>query len=229
MTRIAYVDKTSLVDWDGKVVAVVFMCGCNFRCWYCHNRDLVVCNKGSISLRDLVSFLKKRKNWLDGVVVTGGEPLLKNDIISILRRIKRLGYEVKIDTNGSKPELLQRLIGSRLVDYVAMDIKWYFDRYEEVVGVKVDGNVLRKSVTVLKNSDIDFEFRTTVLEDMRKSDVVKVAEQVAPARKYVLQAQLNNGKPIPNVEKTISSAYRTLTDRKFFRVLKVRNVKREVV
>lgn len=223
VSRIVYVDKTSLVDWDGMIVATIFLCGCNFRCWYCHNKDLVVCKGDGIDLKQVIEFLERRKDLLDGVVITGGEPLLDKDIVHIARAIKRIGYKVKIDTNGSRPDLLKVLIDNGLVDYVAMDVKWYFDRYEEVVGVKVDQEKLYSSVEIIKSSGIDYEFRTTVIEWMDKRTIIDIAKQVAPAKRYVLQLQRHNGKICVDVD-VVRSAVEELKRYGWFDSVKVRGM-----
>lgn len=187
MNRIAYIDKTSLVDWDGRVVATIFLSGCNFRCSYCHNKELWECRNG-VSMNEVLSFLRKRRDWLDGVVITGGEPLLDNNVIRLLKAIKKLRYDVKLDTNGSKPALLEEVINRDLVDYVAMDVKWHFERYSEITKVNVNAWELKKSVQIIKESGIEYEFRTTIFDGMSVDDIVNVAMQVAPARLYVLQA-----------------------------------------
>jgi len=225
MSYIAYIDKTSLVDWDGKITATIFLYGCNFRCRYCYNKDLLRTQVGNISIDDVIRFLSSRMEWLDGVVITGGEPTIHPDsLINLCEKIKDLGYKIKLDTNGSNPKVLWSLIDENLIDYVAMDIKWYFDRYHEVVGVRIDPRDLERSVCLLKSTGIGYEFRTTVLRSMDFYDIINIAKQVAPAKKYVLQAQVEDGKIVVD-RNTIIEASKYLNRSGWFDEVKIRNSK----
>lgn len=150
--------KSSLIDYPGKIAAVIFTQGCNFRCPYCHNPELVNGERGTINGKchemAVLEFLKKRIGKLDGVVITGGEPTLHNNLPEFIKQIKNLGFAIKLDTNGTNPEMLKQLIDEKLIDYVAMDIKAPLDKYSEIVCTKVDTDKILKSIGILKNSNI---------------------------------------------------------------------------
>ena len=183
--------KLTLLDWPGKVACTIFLAGCSFRCPFCHNGDLVdgVPPEG-MAEEELLRFLQKRRGLLDGVCVTGGEPLLRPDLGELLRRIKDLGFPVKLDTNGSRPEALRRLWEEGLVDYVAMDVKNCPDRYAETAGVPgLDLGPIRESVAWLLGGEADYEFRTTVVRQFhREEDLLKAAQWIQGARRYFLQS-----------------------------------------
>jgi pyruvate formate lyase activating enzyme len=170
--------KQSLMDYPGKIAAVIFTQGCNFRCGYCHNPELVlpelIRKSQPISINEIFTYLSDRKNWLDGVVVTGGEPTIHNDLPVFLKSIKNLGYQVKLDTNGSNPHMLEQIIKERLADYIAMDIKTIpvATKYSQIIGVTDSGSIIEKviaSITVLKKSEVETEFRTTKLPGIHTS------------------------------------------------------------
>ena len=186
--KIAGLMKLTLLDYPGKVACTVFLAGCNFRCPFCHNASLVRGGEQEISREELFAFLKKRQGILDGVCITGGEPLMSDGAEELAREIKALGYSVKLDTNGSYPERLEAMISSGAVDYVAMDIKNSPDRYESACGVKIDAEKIRRSVEIIKNSDIPHEFRTTVVKGIhRKEDIAECAAFVGEGESYFLQ------------------------------------------
>jgi len=155
--------KTSLIDYPGKVCAVIFTQGCNFRCPYCHNPELVYPDRFRETLppEEVLAFLEKRRGRLEGVVVSGGEPTLQEDLPAFLRLLKSLGYSVKLDTNGSRPDVLRRLAAGQTVDYIAMDIKAPLDKYGLVSGVSLDPGGISESIKIIKDSGIRHEFRTT--------------------------------------------------------------------
>lgn len=161
--KIGGLQKFSFIDYPNKTSAIVFTQGCNFRCEYCHNPELVYYNmyKVSIPEEQVFSFLETRKNQLDAVVITGGEPTLQPDLIDFIKKIKDMGYFVKLDTNGSNPKVLEKIINQKLIDFIAMDIKAPFDKYNLVCCVPVDTDNIKLSVSLIKNSGIDFLFRTT--------------------------------------------------------------------
>jgi len=182
--------KFSLIDYPGKICAIVFTSGCNFRCKYCHNPELVDPQKFPTPVREekILSFLEKRKGKLDAVEITGGEPTLQHDLLWFIARIKEMGFLVKVDTNGSNPDVLEKLIDSKVVDYVAMDIKAPMERYYEVTNCKFDINKIKRSLGLIMDSDIDYEFRTTVVgSQLLESDILKIAKLIKGARLYVLQ------------------------------------------
>jgi len=165
----------TLLDYPGKVACTVFLQGCNFRCPFCHNSDLLdTAGQGSISTEELLTFLKKRQGLLDGVCITGGEPTLQKDLKELLRQIKALGFCVKLDTNGYRPEILRELVEAGLVDYVAMDIKNCPDRYGETTGI---GNLnlkrIEESIRFLLSEKINFEFRTTIVEEFHDESALE--------------------------------------------------------
>ncbi len=165
---IAGLQKMTLLDYPGKVACTIFTQGCNFRCPFCHNSDLLG-KEGPepISEETLLTFLKKRVGLLDAVCITGGEPTLHKDLPELIRKIKDLGYLVKLDTNGSRPDVLKALVEENLLDYVAMDIKNSPDRYGETVGVpNMSLEKIEESVRYLLTDKVDYEFRTTVAEEL---------------------------------------------------------------
>jgi len=190
--RIGGLQKTTLIDYPGRVAATVFLMSCNFRCPWCYSPELVlpkkIKNQPKISEKDFFDFLKERKGLLDGVCITGGEPTINKDLPDFIKKIKKLGYLVKIDTNGSAPQMLKNLIEEKLIDYVAMDIKAPREKYEEVAGRKININNIEKNIKILKESIIDHEFRTTVVPTIHsKEDIIKIANWIGPAKKYYLQ------------------------------------------
>ncbi len=193
--RIGGYQQTSLIDYPGKVAAVIFTAGCNFRCPYCHNRDLVLCDS-SLALFDsdeILEDLKERKNLLDGVVITGGEPTLQKDLLGFVRKIKDLGLLVKLDTNGSNFSILQSMEKNGLIDYVALDIKGPLDRrYSGSVGMSdFDIFSILQSMEKIVESGIDFELRTTVVPGLHSEkdllDLAKQLSKIAPKAKWFLQ------------------------------------------
>ena len=199
--------KTTLLDFPTKVACTVFTPGCNFRCPFCHNASLVIepdCSE-TVDTDDFFSYLKKRKGILDGVCITGGEPLLQKDIDVFMRDIHDLGLAVKLDTNGSFPDKLAALIDEKLVDYVAMDIKTSVNKYPIVCGTdKFTDNVI-KSVDILMNSNIDFEFRTTAVRELHDiKDFEDIGKWIQGAPKYFLQQFKDSGDLI---EKEVFTAY----------------------
>jgi len=186
------IQKNTLIDYPGKIAATIFVSGCNFRCPWCYNKDLVlpeeIVKYPPIPLEEIYKFLEERKGFLEAVVLCGGEPTIYEDIIDFVKQIKDMDYLVKLDTNGSNPEILQTMINNRLLDYVAMDIKAPKEKYEKVAGAGVNIKDIEKSIAILKESKIDYEFRTTVVPELiTKKDILRIAEWLNPAKKYVLQ------------------------------------------
>lgn len=183
--------KLTLVDYPEHTACLIFTQGCNFRCPFCHNRDLVkgMTNKNKIDENEFFSYLDKRKGLIDGVCISGGEPLLQKDIGIFIKNIKDKGYKVKLDTNGSKPLILKKLIDENLVDYVAMDVKNTFASYDKTSGVNnLNVDNIKKSIDILKSSNIDYEFRTTVVKELHSFDALKeICEYLGPNVKYYLQ------------------------------------------
>jgi len=170
--KIAGLQKTTLIDYPGEVACTIFLFGCNFRCGFCHNPELVLKDTGEgFSEENVLKFLKERKGKLDAVCISGGEPLMSLDF-DFVRKIKSLGYKIKIDTNGSYPERLKELIDEGLVDAVAMDIKASRERYPEVVGINVDMDKIEESIKLIAGLQ-NYEFRTTVLEKFHDVEDMK--------------------------------------------------------
>ncbi len=194
--------KLTLIDYPNKLACTLFLHGCNFRCGFCHNPELVIEeNKVKYSKEEILDFLKQRKKYLDGVCITGGEPLLSLDE-NFIREIKEMGYLIKIDTNGCFPEMLKKLIDEGLVDYVAMDIKSCKEDYKEVTCVEIQLDKIEESIKIISDSGIDYEFRTTILKKFHnKENVKKISKWVNDVfgkkpKKYVLQGFKNQGKLI---------------------------------
>ena len=190
MVLIKGLNKTCLIDYEPYTSCVVFLGGCNFRCGYCHNPDLVLRfhEIATIPETELFSFLEARKKWLDGVVITGGEPTLNKDLPDLILKIKNMGYLVKLDTNGSNPSMISELIDRKLIDYVAMDFKTSLDEYSNVCGVNVDIDEIKKSVSVIQNSRVDYEFRTTLVPGLvGKENIIKIGQFLNGSKRYVLQ------------------------------------------
>ena len=187
--------KTTLLDFPEKVACTVFTGGCNFRCPFCHNASLVkLVDDERIDIDEFFSFLNKRVNILDGVCITGGEPLLQKDIFEFIQRIKGLGYAVKLDTNGSYPNELKALISAELIDYVAMDVKNSRSKYSQTCGANINIDDIQKSMGILASSGIEYEFRTTVVRELHSTeDIIEIAEWISNAPKYFLQSFKDSG------------------------------------
>lgn len=186
----------TLLDYPEKVACTVFTVGCNFRCPFCHNNSLVCGNGGAqISQVEVLRFLQKRRNVLEGMCLTGGEPLIQNGVEEFLTAVKALGYSVKLDTNGCFPERLKSLVEAGLVDYVAMDVKNSKDRYVATAGCKTEDLAkIEQSVNYLKSGVIDYEFRTTVTGNLHdEQSVENTAQWLAGAKRYYLQMFVNSG------------------------------------
>lgn len=180
--------RFSLIDYPGRISGVIFTVGCNFRCSYCHNPELVENSVDIISEDEVLSFLNERKDKLDGIVLTGGEPTLQSDIIEFIEKIKKLGFLVKLDTNGSRPEIIKELIDRNLIDYIAMDIKAPIERYREITLSNIDTTKILESINLVVSSSIEYEFRTTVVRSLlSKEDILKIGEMIRSARLFVLQ------------------------------------------
>jgi len=188
--------KTSLIDYPPYTVSVIFTAGCNFRCPYCQNPDLVNNSPDlkQYSQEEIIDFLKSRKKWLDGICITGGEPLLYPEIIEFIKKIKEISMKIKLDTNGSNPELLTDIIKNKLVDYIAMDIKGPLERYNELTKSNINTENIKKSIELIKNSNIDYEFRTTVTPDLAEQDIKKIGELLKGAKKFSIQQFRNTFK-----------------------------------
>lgn len=185
---IAGLQKTTLLDYPGKVACTIFTAGCNFCCPFCQNWEIITGKGEDISKDSILSFLKKRKGILDGVCVTGGEPLVNADIEEFLSAIKDLGYSIKLDTNGSFPEKLISLAQKKLIDTVAMDVKNSPSRYAETAGSDTDISKIDESIKFLLSDAVDYELRTTVVDELHdEASMLELAEWIKGAKRYYLQ------------------------------------------
>lgn len=199
--------KTSFIDYPGKIAAVIFTRGCNFHCPYCHNPELVDPQEFGelLSLVEIETFLKKRKGLLEAVVVTGGEPTLQSGLDAFLQKIKEMGYLIKLDTNGSRPEVLKRLLAQNLVDYIAMDVKAPLEKYKKVSETKIEPMLIRQSIELIKKGEVKYEFRTTCVKGLlTKEDILAIGKLLAGAEKYVLQPFLATKVLSPKMKDAIS-------------------------
>ncbi len=193
--RIGGYQKMTLLDFPGKVACIIFTYGCNFRCPWCHNAALVTDICDEVSEDEIFAFLEKRKDVLDGVVISGGEPLLYGGICDFIAKINAMGYAVKLDTNGTNPKKLKELIDRGMLDYIAMDIKNQKGKYALTAGVgKVDLDKIEASLNIIKESKIPYELRTTVTKEFHTpEDIVKIGEWIKGAEKYFLQSFTDSG------------------------------------
>lgn len=188
--KIHGLQKMTLLDFPGLVACTVFLGGCDLRCPFCHNAEILDMNAPAVmDDKEFLEFLETRRGKLDGVAVTGGEPTLRPDLPELLSEIKRLGFKVKLDTTGNHPDMLKRIVGEGLVDYVAMDVKNSKERYAETVGLTgFDISRVDESISFLLRGDVEYEFRTTVIKQFHDRDsFIGIAEWIKGAEKYYLQ------------------------------------------
>lgn len=190
-------NKLTLLDYPGRMACTIFTGGCNFRCPFCHNASLVLHpdTEPVIQEDEVISVLKKRKNVLEGACITGGEPTLSKDLPLFIKRIKDLGYLVKLDTNGSNPRMIEYLLNCNLIDYIAMDIKNSKEKYALTCGIlDLDLAPIEESIHLIRNSNIQYEFRTTVTKRYHdKDDFISIGKQLNGAKAYYLQAFKDSG------------------------------------
>ena len=182
--------KTSLIDYSPYTCSVVFTGGCSFKCGYCHNPELVLgySDIPSIKQKEIFDYLEKKKMWIDGVCITGGEPTVYKDLPKFISQIKQIGMKVKLDTNGSNPPIIEKLLRKKLVDYIAMDIKTVLERYDDVACVRVDKEKIQKSIELIKGSGVEHEFRTTVIPSLvGKKEIFLIGKWLKGSRKFVIQ------------------------------------------
>jgi len=182
--------RTSLLDWDGKIVSVLYLPGCNFRCPFCHNAGLVLQpgNMEPVEWDVVEDYLSKNGDFIDGICITGGEPTLHRFLPGLIRKIKDMGLKIKIDTNGTNPSMLERLIKEGLVDYVSMDVKSSLETYDECAGARVDIEKVKRSIRILLRGKVDYEFRTTILPRFHgKEEMRSIGLMIEGAERYVLQ------------------------------------------
>jgi len=190
--RIGGFQKLTLVDFPGKVAAVVFVQGCNFRCGYCHNPELVLpqffVGADLVSARSILDYLNGRRGKLEGVVITGGEPTFQEGLVDFITRLKEMGFAVKLDTNGSHPEVVSSLIGLNLLDYIAMDIKSSLAQYSRVTGVACDTAKIRESIDLIVKSGVSYQLRTTLVKEFcSREDLADIRHLIEKADHYSLQ------------------------------------------
>lgn len=184
---IAGFQKTSFVDYPGQPCAVVFTPYCNMNCVYCHNAHIIKRDAPLIPEEPVLEYLEKRAGLLSAVVISGGEPTLQQNLEAFILRVKTLGYQVKLDTNGSKPQTLHALINKNLLDYVAMDVKAPAEKYDEIACTSVDMDSIRKSITLIRNSGIPHEFRMTFAPQLTPEDAIETARMVSGCDRFYLQ------------------------------------------
>lgn len=187
--------KTTLLDYPGHVAATIFTGGCNFRCPFCHNSDLLCSPATLISQEEIFAFLEKRKNILSGICITGGEPTLQTDLAEFIEKARTLGYKIKLDTNGYRPEIISNLLNKNLLDYIAMDIKTGYSNYAKVSGISnLNIGTINKSISIIENSGIDYEFRTTVVKELHtEQDFWEITEMISPDSPYYIQSFKDSG------------------------------------
>lgn len=211
MPVIKGIQKTTLVDFPGKIAATVFTAGCNFRCVFCHNTSLVDGRESAqlpvIDTDELLEYLAGRTKQLEGVCVSGGEPTVHADLPDFIRKIKEIGYAVKLDTNGTNPEMLAELFAENLLDYVAMDIKGPLELYSQIVNAEVDSAKITRSIELIMRSGVPYEFRTTVLPAfLDEANFPQVAGMISGASCYYLQ-QFHAGEHLLNPDYQQSESY----------------------
>ncbi|MGD9901172.1 MAG: anaerobic ribonucleoside-triphosphate reductase activating protein [Spirochaetales bacterium] len=196
--KIAGFIKNSLIDYKDKICTTVFTSGCNMNCWYCQNYELLD-GKHKDYYSEVMAFLNKRIGQIDAVTISGGEPTIQRDLENFVREVKALGFLVKLDTNGLRPDVLEDLLRKNLLDYVAMDVKAPFEQYSQVTGIQINIEKLKNSIEILKNSKIDYEFRTTFSPDLTLEDIKQIGVIVKGAKNFSLQAYRQSGKTTTNV------------------------------
>lgn len=210
------IDKFSLLDYDENVSVVIFAPTCNYRCPFCHNGDSVLGSNFSIPFEDILSFLKSRVGLIDAVVVSGGEPTLMDDLEDKIEKIKELGFKIKLDTNGTNPDVLSKLLGKNLINYIAMDIKNSENRYAETVGVTNPlMDKIKQSISLIMNSGIDYEFRTTLVAEYHtKESIEEMGQLIKGAKKLFLQKFVDREgvikKGLHPVEEVWASSYKDI-------------------
>ena len=177
--------KNSLIDFPGHIASVIFTNGCNWNCWYCQNRSILTSTEDKTE--EFFRFLSARKGFIDGVVVCGGEPTIHKDLPILIEKIKKLRFDVKLDTNGTNPQMLQDLINSKLIDYVAMDLKGSYDKLNKIVCSNNDLDKIEHSINILLQGQVDYEFRTTVVPELELQDIENIAKSIQNAPIYILQ------------------------------------------
>jgi pyruvate formate lyase activating enzyme len=201
--KILGIQKQSLIEYPGRISAVLFLGGCNLRCQFCYVPHLVLPEKiekqKEIPQKEIFSFLKERRNFLEAVAITGGEPTINKDLPNFIKKIKKLGYLVELETNGTNPEMLKSLIEEKLIDYVATDVKHRldsFEKYKEITGLVLTRKMfenIKKSVKILISGKVDYELRTTIMKEFhKKEDILEISKEIQGAKVYYLQNYQKN-------------------------------------
>ena len=212
--KIAGFQKNSFIDYPGKIASIIFLGGCNFVCYYCHNNNILGAGSNTIAFNGVLRELKEQVGFVDGVVISGGEPTVHPHLKEIICAIKEMGFLVKLDTNGTNSAVLKELVESKLIDYVAMDVKAPIQRYKDIVGVKVDVEEIKKSIEYLKEqNNIEYMFRTTLCPVLTEEDVRKIGELVCGAEVFQLQQFVPND--FSNAREVIHLPYPEAEARKF--------------
>jgi pyruvate formate lyase activating enzyme len=188
--KIGGLQKVSLIDYPGKISAIVFTQGCNFRCPYCHNPELVEKKlyRPCLPEKDILDFLVSRRGKLDAVTITGGEPTLQEDLIPFIGRIRKMGFCVKLDSNGSRPDVLAHLAEEKLLDFIAMDVKAPAAKYPSIIKAAVPFDLMRESIRLILESGLPYEFRTTVVASLLlPEDILKISREITGAKRYAIQ------------------------------------------
>ena len=188
--KIGGLQKVSLIDYPGLICATIFLQGCNFKCSYCHNPELVDSKlfQPCIKENEVLAFLNMRKGKLDAVTITGGEPTIHDDLAAFIKKIKKMKFAVKLDTNGSQPQIVKNLLDEKLLDFIAMDIKAPLEKYKSVVKVPVNTDSIKESIKLILKAKIPHEFRTTIVQSqLEEKDILQIAELISGANSYVLQ------------------------------------------
>jgi len=188
--KIGGLQKVSLIEYPGKICAIIFTQGCNFNCPYCYNAELVDPNlyRECLPEDEIFSFLAKRKGKLDAVTITGGEPTIQPDLIEFVKYVRKIGYLIKIDTNGSYPKVIEKLISKKLVDYIAMDLKGPLSKYMIVTRSQINEDEIKQSIEIIMKSGIPYEFRTTILKQLLdENDILEIGNLIKGASLYILQ------------------------------------------
>ena len=199
--KIGGLQPVTLLDYPHKVAAIIFASGCNMRCPFCYNSNLVLPEQIKLSQllepKPILDFLKRRKKYLEGVVITGGEPTLQPRLLPFCRSVKKLGYEIKLDTNGLRPEVLAKLLEAKSINYIAMDIKGPVTQYKKFCGVAIEGKKIRDSIKLVMESGLPYEFRSTLVKGLHtKEDVAKMARAIKGASLYYLQNYHDSARPL---------------------------------
>tara|TARA_Y100000310_G_scaffold342605_1_gene446506 strand:+ start:782 stop:1474 length:693 start_codon:yes stop_codon:yes gene_type:complete len=229
MLPIKGLQKTSLIDYPDLISMIVFLSGCNLNCPYCHNPDLIKKSPPTIKEEDIINYLETKKEWIDGVVISGGEPSIHKELPNFLKKIKQLNFLVKIDTNGTNPALINDLIKNKLVDYIAMDIKAPLNKYNKVTKAKVNSKDIEESIEVIKNSKIDYEFRLTCVPSLiDKNDIENIGKLLKGTKKFYLQQFRNKITLDKKFEKEATYSKEELDEfkdilRKYITEVKIRN------